>query len=132
MNMKLVQEVTASQIRNDLPTIAIGDTVIVGVNIIEGNKKRVQDYQGLVIKMRGSGVSKSFTVRKNSNGVGVERVFPMNSPIVAYVKVVSHGKVRRAKLYYLRNRVGKATRVKEDVLATNEAKEAATEAKDAE
>ena len=73
MNMKLVQEVTASQIRNDLPEIAIGDTVIVGVNIIEGNKKRVQDYQGLVIKMRGSGVSKSFTVRKNSNGVGVDR-----------------------------------------------------------
>ena len=113
MNMKLVQEVTASQIRNDLPEIAIGDTVIVGVNIIEGNKKRVQDYQGLVIKMRGSGVSKSFTVRKNSNGVGVERVFPMNSPIVAYVKVVSHGKVRRAKLYYLRDRVGKAAKTKE-------------------
>ena len=115
MNMKLVQEVTASQIRNDLPEIAIGDTVIVGVNIIEGNKKRVQDYQGLVIKMRGSGVSKSFTVRKNSNGVGVERVFPMNSPIVAYVKVVSHGKVRRAKLYYLRDRKGKSARIKQKI-----------------
>ena len=96
MNMKLVAEVTASQIRNDLPTIAIGDTVVVGVNIIEGNKKRVQDYQGLVIKMRGTGVSRSFTVRKISNGVGVERVFPLNSPVIAYVKVVSHGKVRRA------------------------------------
>ncbi len=115
MNMKLVQEVTASQIRNDLPEIAIGDTVIVGVNIIEGNKKRVQDYQGLVIKMRGSGVSKSFTVRKNSNGVGVERVFPMNSPIVAYVKVVSHGKVRRAKLYYLRGRKGKSARIAQKI-----------------
>lgn len=115
MNMKLVQEVTASQIRNDLPEIAIGDTVIVGVNIIEGNKKRVQDYQGLVIKMRGSGVSKSFTVRKNSNGVGVERVFPMNSPIVAYVKVVSHGKVRRAKLYYLRGRKGKSARITQKI-----------------
>ena len=115
MNMKLVQEVTASQIRNDLPEIAIGDTVIVGVNIIEGNKKRVQDYQGLVIKMRGSGVSKSFTVRKNSNGVGVERVFPMNSPIVAYVKVVSHGKVRRAKLYYLRDRKGKSAKIKQKI-----------------
>ena len=115
MNMKLVQEVTASQIRNDLPEIAIGDTVIVGVNIIEGNKKRVQDYQGLVIKMRGSGVSKSFTVRKNSNGVGVERVFPMNSPIVAYVKVVSHGKVRRAKLYYLRDLKGKSARIKQKI-----------------
>ena len=115
MNMKLVQEVTASQIRNDLPEIAIGDTVIVGVNIIEGNKKRVQDYQGLVIKMRGSGVSKSFTVRKNSNGVGVERVFPLNSPVIAYVKVVSHGKVRRAKLYYLRDRKGKSARIKQKI-----------------
>ena len=115
MNMKLVAEVTASQIRNDLPTIAIGDTVVVGVNIIEGNKKRVQDYQGLVIKMRGSGVSKSFTVRKNSNGVGVERVFPLNTPLIAYVKVVSHGKVRRAKLYYLRGRKGKAARIAQKI-----------------
>lgn len=115
MNMKLVQEVTASQIRNDLPTIAIGDTVIVGVNIIEGSKKRVQDYQGLVIKMRGTGVSKSFTVRKISNGVGVERVFPMNSPVIAYVKVVSHGKVRRAKLYYLRDRKGKSAKIKQKI-----------------
>ena len=115
MNMKLVQEVTATQIRTDLPEIKIGDTVIVGVNIIEGNKKRVQDYQGLVISKRGEGVSKSFTVRKNSNGVGVERVFPLNSPIIAYVKVVSHGKVRRAKLYYLRGRKGKASRVAQKI-----------------
>ena len=115
MNMKLVAEVTASQIRNDLPEIAIGDTVVVGVNIIEGNKKRVQDYQGLVIKMRGSGVSRSVTVRKISNGVGVERVFPINSPVVAYVKVVSHGKVRRAKLYYLRDRKGKAAKIKQKI-----------------
>lgn len=115
MNMKLVAEVTASQIRNDLPTIAIGDTVVVGVNIIEGNKKRVQDYQGLVIKMRGTGVSRSFTVRKISNGVGVERVFPLNSPVIAYVKVVSHGKVRRAKLYYLRDRKGKSARIKQKI-----------------
>lgn len=115
MNMKLVQEVTASQIRNDIPTIAIGDTVVVGVNIIEGSKKRVQDYQGLVIKMKGTGVSKSFTVRKISNGVGVERVFPINSPVIAYVKVVSHGKVRRAKLYYLRDRKGKSAKIKQKI-----------------
>ena len=115
MNMKLVQEITATQIRNDLPQIAIGDTVIVGVNIVEGNKKRVQDYQGLVIKQRGEGVSKSFTVRKISNGIGVERVFPLNSPIIAYVKVVSHGKVRRAKLYYLRSRKGKAAKVAQKI-----------------
>ncbi len=115
MNMKLVQEVTATQIRSDIPEIKIGDTVIVGVNIIEGNKKRVQDYQGLVIKKRGEGVSKSFTVRKISNGVGVERVFPVNSPILAYVKVVSHGKVRRAKLYYLRGLKGKASRIAQKI-----------------
>lgn len=115
MNMNLVKEITATQIRTDLPEIAIGDTVIVGVNIIEGNKKRVQDYQGLVISQRGEGVSKSFTVRKNSNGIGVERVFPLNSPIIAYVKVVSHGKVRRAKLYYLRGRKGKAAKVAQKI-----------------
>ena len=115
MNMNLVKAITATQIRTDLPEIAIGDTVIVGVNIIEGNKKRVQDYQGLVISQRGEGVSKSFTVRKNSNGIGVERVFPLNSPIIAYVKVVSHGKVRRAKLYYLRGRKGKAAKVAQKI-----------------
>ena len=115
MNMNLVKEITATQIRTDLPEIAIGDTVIVGVNIIEGNKKRVQDYQGLVISQRGEGVSKSFTVRKNSNGIGVERVFPINSPVIAYVKVVSHGKVRRAKLYYLRGRKGKASRIAQKI-----------------
>ena len=83
--------------------------------IIEGTKKRVQDYQGLVIKMKGTGVSRSVTVRKISNGVGVERVFPINSPVVAYVKVVSHGKVRRAKLYYLRDRKGKAAKIKQKI-----------------
>ena len=115
MNMKLIQEVTATQIRTDIPEIRIGDTVVVGVNIIEGNKKRVQDYQGIAIKKRGEGISKSFTVRKNSNGVGVERVFPVNSPIVAYVKILSHGKVRRAKLYYLRKLKGKASKVAQKI-----------------
>ena len=115
MNMKLVQEVTASQIRHDLPELQIGDTVIVGVSITEGNKTRIQDYQGLVIAKRGEGISKSFTVRKNSNGIGVERVFPLNSPIISYVKVVSHGKVRRAKLYYLRGRKGKAARIAQKI-----------------
>ena len=115
MNMKLIQEVTATQIRTDIPEIRIGDTVVVGVNIIEGNKKRVQDYQGIVITKRGEGISKSFTVRKNSSGVGVERVFPVNSPIVAYVKILSHGKVRRAKLYYLRKLKGKASKVAQKI-----------------
>jgi len=115
MNMNLVNEITKTQIRNDLPEIAIGDTVIVGVKITEGNKTRVQDYQGLVIKMKGEGISKSFLVRKISNGVGVERVFPFNSPIIAYVKVVSHGIVRRAKLYYLRDRKGKAAKITQKI-----------------
>ena len=115
MNMKLIEEVTASQIRTDIPEIRIGDTVVVGVKITEGNKTRVQDYQGLVIKKRGEGVSKTFVVRKISNGVGVERVFPVNSPIIAHVKVVSHGKVRRAKLYYLRNLKGKASRITQKI-----------------
>ena len=113
MNMKLVQEVTASQIRHDLPEIQIGDTVIVGVSITEGNKTRIQDYQGLVIAKRGEGVSKSFTVRKNSNGIGVEKTWPLHSPNVEKVEVIRRGKVRRAKLNYLRGRVGKRAKVKE-------------------
>ena len=115
MNMKLIEEVTKSQIRTDLPEIRIGDTVKVGVTINEGNKTRVQDYQGIVIAKRGEGISKSFIVRKISNGIGVERVFQLNSPVIAYVKVVSHGKVRRAKLYYLRKLKGKASRVTQKI-----------------
>lgn len=115
MNMKLIEEVTASQIRTDIPQINIGDTVKVGVIINEGNKSRVQDYQGLVIAMKGEGISKSFIVRKNSNGVGVERVFPINSPMLSYVKVVSHGQVRRAKLFYLRGRKGKAAKITQKI-----------------
>lgn len=115
MNMKLVEQVTQTQIRHDIPDMKIGDTVVVGVKITEGNKTRVQDYQGLVISQRGEGVSKSFTVRKISSGVGVERVFPVNSPLLAYVKVVSHGKVRRAKLYYLRGRKGKAAKIAQKI-----------------
>lgn len=113
MNMKLVEEVTASQIRNDLPQLQVGDTVKVDVNILENGKKRVQAYEGIIINMRGAGVSRMVTVRKISNGVGVERVFPINSPIVASIKVLSHGKVRRAKLFYLRKLKGKAARVKQ-------------------
>lgn len=111
MNMNLVKEVTASQIRNDLPELQVGDTVKVDVNIIENGKKRVQAYEGIIINMRGSGVSRMVTVRKISSGVGVERVFPINSPIIAGIKVLSHGKVRRAKLFYLRDRKGKAAKI---------------------
>lgn len=115
MNMNLVNEVVANQLRTDLPEIAIGDTVVVDVNIVEGDKKRVQAFEGLVIKMRGSGISKTFTVRKISSGVGVERVFPYHSPVIAKIKVLRHGQVRRAKLYYIRKLSGKAAKIKQKI-----------------
>lgn len=115
MNMNLINEVVANQLRNDLPTIQIGDVVRVDVNIVEGDKRRIQAFEGLVIKMRGNGISKTFTVRKMSNGVGVERIFPMHSPIIAGIKVVSHGKVRRAKLYYIRKLTGKKAKIKQKI-----------------
>ena len=115
MNMKLVKEVVANQIRTDLPELSIGDYVRVDVNIVEGDKKRVQAFEGTIIKMHGEGIAKNFTVRKLSNGVGVERIFPVHSPVVASIKVISHGKVRRAKLYYLRDLKGKAAKLKQKI-----------------
>ena len=91
----------------------IGDTVRIMVRVVEGTKEREQAFQGVVIKQRGSGAGESFTVRKISSGIGVERVFPVHSPNIKSVKVIRRGKVRRAKLYYLRDRVGKAARIKE-------------------
>ena len=113
MNMNLVKEVVADQLRNDLPELNVGDYVKVDVNIVEGDKKRIQTFEGTIIKMRGEGIAKTFTVRKISNGVGVERIFPVHSPVIASVKVVSHSKVRRAKLRnVLRNSKGQY-RIKE-------------------
>ena len=113
MNNNLVNEVTASQIRKDLPEFSSGDEVKVSVRIIEGNKSRIQNFQGVVICRRGGGVSETFTVRKMSNGVGVERIFPMDSPFVEKITVNKYGKVRRAKLYYLRGLTGKKARIQE-------------------
>lgn len=113
MQNQLIESITSKQVRNDLPQFRVGDTVSVDVRIVEGEKSRIQKYEGVVIARRGSGVSESFTVRKISNGVGVERVFPLNSPNVASLTVTRKGKVRRAKLYYLRERSGKAARIKE-------------------
>ena len=115
MNMNLVKEVVADQLRNDLPKLNVGDYVKVDVNIVEGDKKRVQTFEGTIIKMRGEGIAKTFTVRKISNGVGVERIFPVHSPVIASVKVISHSKVRRAKLYYLRDLKGKAAKLKQKI-----------------
>jgi large subunit ribosomal protein L19 len=100
-------------LRDDIPAFGTGDTVKVHVRVVEGNRERVQIFQGAVIRRQGSGIREVFTVRKVSFGVGVERTFPVHSPITAKIEVVSRGDVRRAKLYYLRNRVGKAAKIKE-------------------
>ena len=102
MNNNLVNEITASQIRKDLPEFSSGDEVKVSVRIIEGNKSRIQNFQGVVICRRGGGVSETFTVRKMSSGIGVERTFPVNSPVIASIQVVRRGKVRRNKITYIR------------------------------
>ena len=113
MDMQLIQKVTAKQIRHDIPEFKAGDTVKVYVKIKEGNKERIQPFEGLVISRRGVGTSSAFTVRKMSSGIGVERVFMVSSPLVTKVEVLKRGKVRRAKLYYMRNRSGKSARIKE-------------------
>jgi large subunit ribosomal protein L19 len=101
--------------KENVPAFEVGDTVAVSVNIKEGAKERIQMFEGTVISRNGGGLTETFTVRRLSHGVGVERVFPVHSPNVVDVKVVRRGKVRRAKLYYLRDRVGKAARVKERI-----------------
>lgn len=101
--VNLVEKITAKQIRTDLPEFRVGDTVCVGWKVIEGKRERVQEFEGIVTKIQNSGIGKNFTVRKISGGVGVERTFPMNSPKIETIKVVRLGKVRRAKLNYLRD-----------------------------
>ena len=113
MNNKLVDIITKSQIRNDLPNFGAGDTIKVALKITENGKSRIQIFQGVVIARRGSGVSETFVVRKESAGVGVERTLPVNSPSIASIEVLKHGKIRRNKIYFLRNRKGKAARLKE-------------------
>jgi large subunit ribosomal protein L19 len=113
MNNNLVNEITASQLRNDLPEFSSGDEVKVSVRIVEGNKTRLQNFQGVVIARRGGGVSATFTVRKVSGGIGVERTFPVHSPAVASVQVVRRGKVIRNKITYIRKLSGKSARIKE-------------------
>ena len=113
--MDALKTIAADPMKNEVPQFSIGDTVRVGVNIREGDKERVQMFEGTVIAKKGSGVAETFTVRRVAYGVGVERVFPLHSPNVKEVKVVRYGKVRRSKLYYLRDRVGKAAKVKEQI-----------------
>lgn len=112
MNAKLLK-ITSKSLKTDRPNIKVGDTVKVTVRIKEGNKERSQNYEGVVIKQKGTGISKTFTVRRIFQGVGVERVFLLHSPKIEKVKVLRSGKVRRSKLYFLRGRTGKATKLKE-------------------
>lgn len=111
---KIINLVTAAQLRTDLPEFHVGDTISVSVKVIEGDKERIQLFKGIVMGIKGGGISKTFRVRKISNGVGVERIFPMNSPRIAKVDIVKEGSIRRAKLYYLRGLTGKAaTKIKD-------------------
>jgi len=113
MSMELMKKAVVASMKSEVPEFRIGDTVNVSVRIIEGEKERTQVFAGVVIARRGHGISESFTVRRIVNNEGVERVFPVHSPKISGIEVVRHGRVRRAKLYYLRDRVGKSTRLKE-------------------
>ena len=110
--MNIIDELSLEQIRFDLPKFSTGDTIKVFLRIIEGEKERIQVFQGLVIRIARGGASSTFTVRKYSNGVGVERIFPYNSPSISKIEVVSEGFVRRSRLYYMRDRKGKAARIR--------------------
>ena len=111
----IIRELEKEQLRTDLPKLEIGDTVRVFVKVVEGSRERLQNFEGIVIKMQGGGIRKTFTVRRVAHGCGVERVFPVHSPNVENVVIVRRGHVRRSKLYYLRDRVGKAAKVKEAI-----------------
>ena len=111
--MNIIKQIEREQLRKDMPEFSIGDTVRVFVKVVEGTRERLQAFEGTVIKRNGGGISETFTVRRLSYGVGVERTFPIHSPRIDHVEVVRRGKVRRARLYYLRDRVGKAAKVKE-------------------
>ena len=111
----LIEAIDAENLKSELPAFNVGDTVKVGFKIIEGGKERVQNFEGVVIAKKNGGISETFTVRYISYGIGVEKTFPLHSPKIASITVVRKGKVRRAKLYYLRNLTGKAAKVKEKI-----------------
>lgn len=113
MSQQLIKELTQDQLKTDLPDFKAGDTLRVHVRIVEGSRERIQVFEGVVIKRRGGGISETFTVRKVSYGVGVERTFPLHTPKIEKIEVTRRGRVRRAKLYYLRKLRGKAARIRE-------------------
>ena len=112
--MNLIEEIEKSKLKEELPSYKSGDSVKVNVNVSEGNRERIQAFEGVIIATNGVAINKTITVRKLSFGVGVERIFPVHAPVVDSIEVVRKGKVRRSKLYYLRDRVGKAAKIKED------------------
>lgn len=111
----IIKEIEAAQLKSDIADFKVGDTVKVYAKVKEGNRERTQVFEGTVLKRQNGGSRETFTVRKSSNGIGVERTWPVHSPIIEKIEVVRHGKVRRAKLYYLRDRVGKKAKVKEAI-----------------
>ena len=111
----IIKKIEDAQLKTEIPEFRVGDTVKVYAKIKEGNRERIQVFEGTVLKRQGGGARETFTVRKTSNGIGVEKSWPLHSPVVEKIEVIRHGKVRRAKLYYLRDRVGKAAKVKEKV-----------------
>ena len=113
--MDALKLISNSSLKENAPSVEVGDTVKVNVRIKEGEKYRIQAFEGTVIAKKHGGISETFTVRRVAHGVGIERVFPVHSPVVDSVEVIRHGKVRRSKLYYLRDRVGKAAKVKEQI-----------------
>ena len=115
--MDIIRALEQESMKKDLPNLKIGDYLRVNVKVKEGSRERIQSFEGTVIAMRGSGIRKTITVRRVSYGIGVERVFPIHTPKVASFEIIRRGKIRRAKLYYLRERVGKKARVKEDLTA---------------
>ena len=114
MYMSLINEIENKYLKTDIPDFSSGDTVKVNVRVTEGSRERIQVFEGIVIAINGDAINKSITVRKVSFGIGVERIFPVHAPIVSSIEVVKKGKVRRSKLYYLRERIGKSAKIKED------------------
>jgi large subunit ribosomal protein L19 len=113
LSVSIIDEITAEQIRTDLPELSAGDTVRVSAKVVEGNRERIQVFEGTVMRLRGGGITRSITVRSMRSGVGVERTFKLNSPRIDKIEVVRHGVARRAQLYFLRKRVGKAATLRE-------------------
>jgi large subunit ribosomal protein L19 len=113
MDMSIMRELTSNQLKSDIPDFSAGDTVRVHVRVIEGEKERVQLFEGTVLQRKGTGIQETFTVRKVTQGIAVERIFPLHSPRLAQIEVIRRGKVRRARLFYLRGRKGRSARIKE-------------------